>query len=92
MSKTGKKILTAFILMACLAAGAVAVYYYISSADSDNTNEKTEPGTEVEKLLDKDLDTKYPEIPGSISEEKVISDETETKLKAAIEEFKKTFA
>ncbi len=63
MSKTGKKILTAFILMVCLAAGAVAVYYYISSADSDNTNEKTEPGTEVEKLLDKDLDTKYPETP-----------------------------
>ena len=48
--------------------------------------------TRFEKELFEFLDTKYPEIPGSISEEKVISDETETKLKAAIEEFKKTFA
>lgn len=63
MSKTGKKILIAFILMLFLAAGAVAVYYYISSTDGDNANEKTEPGTEVEKLLAKDLDTKYPETP-----------------------------
>ena len=49
--------------MLFLAAGAVAVYYYISSTDGDNANEKTEPGTEVEKLLAKDLDTKYPETP-----------------------------
>ncbi|MEY8524845.1 F0F1 ATP synthase subunit alpha [bacterium 1XD8-76] len=48
--------------------------------------------TRFEKELFEFLDTKYPEIPGNISEEKVISDETETKLKAAIEEFKKTFA
>ena len=48
--------------------------------------------TRFEQELFEFLDTKYPEIPGSISEEKVISDETETKLKAAIEEFKKTFA
>ena len=48
--------------------------------------------TRFEKELFEFLDTKYPEIPGNISEEKVISDETETKLIAAIEEFKKTFA
>ena len=48
--------------------------------------------TRFEKELFEFLDTKYPEIPRNISEEKVISDETETKLKAAIEEFKKIFA
>ena len=37
------------------------------------------------------LNTKYAEIPAAIAAEKVISDETEEKLKAAIEEFKKNF-
>ena len=37
------------------------------------------------------LDTQYPEIPQSIKEQQVMSDETETKLVAAIEEFKKRF-
>ena len=37
------------------------------------------------------LNTKYAEIPAAIAAEKVISDETEEKLKAAIEEFKKSF-
>lgn len=59
----GKKILTAFILMLCLAAGAVAVYYYISKPGSGDVQEGTETGTEIEKLLNKDLDTKYPETP-----------------------------
>ncbi|MDE6949703.1 MAG: F0F1 ATP synthase subunit alpha [Lachnospiraceae bacterium] len=48
--------------------------------------------TRFEKELFEFIDTKYPEIPGNIAKEKVISDETETKLKTAIEEFKKTFA
>ena len=38
------------------------------------------------------LDTKYPEIPEAIRTEKVISEDTESKLTAAIEEFKKQFA
>ena len=37
------------------------------------------------------LDTKYPEVPGNIAGEKVISDETEGILKKAIVEFKKQF-
>ncbi|MDE6606297.1 MAG: F0F1 ATP synthase subunit alpha [Lachnospiraceae bacterium] len=37
------------------------------------------------------LDTKYPEVPSKIAEEKVISDATEETLKKAIEEFKKQF-
>ncbi len=63
MGKTGKKVLVAFILMLCLAAGAVAVYYYISKPDNDNVQDSAETGTEIEKLLNKDLDTKYPETP-----------------------------
>ncbi len=37
------------------------------------------------------LDTKYPEIPNSIASEKVISKETESTLRKAIEEFKAQF-
>lgn len=37
------------------------------------------------------LDTKYPEIPGSIAEKKEITEETDHSLKKAIEEFKKQF-
>ncbi len=37
------------------------------------------------------LDTKYPEIPSSIAAEKVISEETEAKLRKAIEECKAQF-
>ena len=44
--------------------------------------------TEFEKEFFEFLDTKYPEIPQSIREEKVISDQTEELLKKAIAEFK----
>lgn len=60
MGKSGKKILAAFIIMVCLAAGAIGVFYYISRPDND-VQEVTETGTETEKLIKKDLDTKYPE-------------------------------
>lgn len=46
---------------------------------------------EFEKEFFDFLDTKYPEIPSSIKNEKVISDETESVLVKAIEEFKKEF-
>ena len=45
-----------------------------------------------EKGLFEYIDTKYPEIPKSIREEKVINDETEASLVKAIEEYKKQFA
>ncbi|MDE7325229.1 MAG: F0F1 ATP synthase subunit alpha [Lachnospiraceae bacterium] len=44
-----------------------------------------------EKELFEYIDTKYPEIPGSIREKKVIDDECEKKLVTAITEFKKEF-
>jgi F-type H+/Na+-transporting ATPase subunit alpha len=47
--------------------------------------------TRFEKEFFEFLDTKYPEIPGAIAREKVISDETDAKLKTAIEEFKGSF-
>ena len=47
--------------------------------------------TRFEKEFFEFLDTKYPEIPGNIASEKVISDETEELLKKALEEFKQQF-
>ncbi len=52
---------------------------------------------EVDRILDFEkglfefLDSKYPEVPNSIRDEKVISDETEELLKKAIEEYLKEF-
>ena len=47
--------------------------------------------TRFETELFEFLDTKYPEIPSSIAAEKVISEETESKLRKAIEECKAQF-
>lgn len=44
-----------------------------------------------EKELSSFLDTKYPEIPSSIREKKIIDEECEKKLVQAIEEFKREF-
>ena len=46
---------------------------------------------EFEKEFFDFIDTKYPEVPSAIKAEKVISDETESVLVKAIEEFKKEF-
>ena len=47
--------------------------------------------TRFESELFAFIDTKYPEIPASIADTKVISEETESKLKKAIVEFKGQF-
>ncbi len=47
--------------------------------------------TRFEKELFEFIDTKYPEIPGAIAEKKEISEETDAKLKKAVEEFKAQF-
>ncbi len=47
--------------------------------------------TRFEKEFFEFLDTKYPEVPGNIASEKVISEETEEVLKKAIAEFKDIF-
>ena len=51
----------------------------------------TEDITRFEKEFFEFLDTKYPEVPGNIASEKVISDATEEILVKAIQEFKKQF-
>ena len=51
----------------------------------------TEEIGRFEKEFFEFLNTKYPEVPGNIASEQVISDETEMTLKSAIEEFKKQF-
>ena len=47
--------------------------------------------TRFEKELFEFLDTKYPEVPGAVEKEHVISEETEATLKKAVEEFKAQF-
>ncbi len=47
--------------------------------------------TRFEQELFEFLDTKYPEVPNAIAQEKQISDETEEKLRKAVEEFKAQF-
>ena len=47
--------------------------------------------TRFEKEFFEFLNTKYPEVPNAIAQEKVISEETEERLKKAIEEFKQGF-
>ncbi len=48
--------------------------------------------TRFEKELFEFIDTKYPEIPASIAQEKVITEENEATLKKAIDEFKAQFS
>ena len=52
---------------------------------------KVEDITRFEREFFDYIDTKYPEIPQSIAETKVISEQTEETLKKAIDEFKKQF-
>lgn len=47
--------------------------------------------TRFEAEFNEFLDTRYPEIPQSIADEKVITEENEIQLKKAIEEFKRSF-
>ncbi|MDE6388241.1 MAG: F0F1 ATP synthase subunit alpha [Lachnospiraceae bacterium] len=47
--------------------------------------------TRFEKEFFEFLDTRYPEIPNAIAENKEISEETDAKLKKAVEEFKAQF-
>ena len=47
--------------------------------------------TRFEKEFFEFLDTKYPEVPGAIAQNKEISEETDGKLRKAIEEFKAQF-
>ena len=47
--------------------------------------------TRFEKEFFEYLDTKYPDVPKAIADEKVISEATEENLKKALDGFKKEF-
>ncbi len=47
--------------------------------------------TRFEKEFFEFLDTKYPEVPGAIAQDKEITEETDAKLRKAVEEFKAQF-
>lgn len=66
MSKAKKKIMTAFVLLVCIAVVIIAGFYIFSKKSEEQSGQKTESGSEVEKLLEKDLDTKYPETPAEV--------------------------
>ncbi len=66
MNKTKNKVAGAFVLMVCLAAVVVGVFYAVSKNSESNSQLASEPTTEVGKLLKKDLDTKYPETPSEV--------------------------
>lgn len=66
MDKPKKKVLTAFILMVIIAAAVIVLYYFISKPDNGETQGAAEPGSEIEKLIQKDLDTKYPATPSEV--------------------------
>ena len=52
---------------------------------------ETEEITRFESELFEFIDTKYPEVPKAIADEKVLSEENEQKLITAINEFKAQF-
>ena len=62
----------------------VATNKYLLDVDVDKI-------TRFESEFFEFVDTKYPEIPSAIRTEKVISGETEEKLRKAVEEFKVNF-
>lgn len=66
MDKPKKNVLTAFILMVVVAAAVIVLYYFISKPSDGETKGMAEPGSEVEKLIQKDLDTKYPATPSEV--------------------------
>lgn len=66
MNKTKKKVAGAFVLMVCLAAVIIGVFYAVTKDSESNSQLASEPTTEVGKLLEKDLDTKYPETPSEV--------------------------
>ena len=51
----------------------------------------TDDITRFEKELFEFIDTKYPEIPATIAETKIVSEELDPKIRQAVEEFKSQF-
>lgn len=66
MGKNKKKIIAAFVAMFCVAAAAVGIFYFVINRTDDTDNARGDSASEVVKLIDKDLDTKYPGTPTEV--------------------------
>lgn len=66
MAKESKKIIFSLIGIVVAAACVVLLYYLISEGKIGRTGNSGATETEVQKLLDKDIDTKYPETPTEV--------------------------
>lgn len=63
MKKETKKIVFSFLGIACAAALVVGLFYLISQGKISSSGNSSSTASEVEKLLEKDNDTAYPETP-----------------------------
>lgn len=61
-----KKIGITFVALVCLAAVVLTVFYRISNGEISESRENKSSATEVNKLMDKDLDNGYPETPTEV--------------------------
>lgn len=66
MDKMTRKVLFAFVGMICAAALILVFYYLLTQGKISSMRSSAKPTSEVEKLLSKDLDTKYPETPTEV--------------------------
>lgn len=66
MDKKTKKIIGTFTVMVCAAALILGGYYMLSRGKLGKMRDTSSTSTEVEKLLAKDLETKYPETPTEV--------------------------
>ena len=66
MKKSTRKIMIAFFVMIVVAALVLFGYYMLSSSGEEKGAEAELPATEVEKILAKDLELKYPETPSEV--------------------------
>lgn len=66
MNKSKKKIVFAFVGLLCAAAAILVVYYLITQGRLGGVRSGKDSSTEVQKLLEKDLETKYPGTPTEV--------------------------
>lgn len=66
MKKETKKVVFSFLGVACVAVFAVVLFYLISQGKLGSSGNSAATASEVEKLLEKDNDTVYPETPTEV--------------------------
>lgn len=66
MNKMTKKITRAFIIIVLLAAALITGYFFLNEHMNNTTGGDKLPRTEMGKLLAKDLDNRYPQLPTEV--------------------------